>query len=140
MSTKTTFKRVALVAVAALGLGVLSVAPSSATVANLAVTVTDGTAGLAGAASDSTTAAVINITGLMEAGDSITVQVIQKSTPTGSAVNAAGEAKLLNVDSATPRIGDYTIETMTATAGATPNLALSGGHRFNCVITNSWSS
>ena len=128
MSTKTTFKRVALVAVAALGLGVLSVAPSSATVANLAVTVTDGTAGLAGAASDSTTAAVINITGLMEAGDSITVQVIQKSTPTGSAVNAAGEAKLLNVDSATPRIGDYTIETMTATAGATPNLALSGSN------------
>jgi len=32
MSTKTTFKRVALVAVAALGLGVLSVAPSQATV------------------------------------------------------------------------------------------------------------
>jgi hypothetical protein len=31
MSTKTTFKRIALVAVAALGLGVLSVAPSSAT-------------------------------------------------------------------------------------------------------------
>jgi len=116
MSTKTTFKRVALVAVAALGLGVLSVAPSSATVANLAVTVTDGTAGLAGAASDSTTAAVINITGLMEAGDSITVQVIQKSTPTGSAVNAAGEAKLLNVDSATPRITGYVVETLTGTA------------------------
>jgi hypothetical protein len=32
MSTKTTFKRVALVAVAALGLGVLSVAPSSAAI------------------------------------------------------------------------------------------------------------
>jgi hypothetical protein len=32
MSTKTTFKRIALVAVAALGLGVLSVAPSSATI------------------------------------------------------------------------------------------------------------
>jgi len=31
MSTKTTFKRIALVAVAALGLGVLSVAPSNAT-------------------------------------------------------------------------------------------------------------
>ena len=31
MSTKTIFKRIALVAVAALGLGVLSVAPSSAT-------------------------------------------------------------------------------------------------------------
>ena len=32
MSTKTTFKRIALVAVAALGLGVLSVAPSSAAI------------------------------------------------------------------------------------------------------------
>ena len=30
MSTKTTFKRIALVAVAALGFGMLSVAPSSA--------------------------------------------------------------------------------------------------------------
>ena len=38
MSTKTTFKRIALVAVAALGLGVLSVAPSSATVSALTVT------------------------------------------------------------------------------------------------------
>jgi len=34
MSTKTTFKRIALVAVASLGLGVLAVAPSSAYVAN----------------------------------------------------------------------------------------------------------
>jgi hypothetical protein len=31
MSTKTTFKRIALVTVAALGFGVMSVAPSSAT-------------------------------------------------------------------------------------------------------------
>jgi hypothetical protein len=128
MSTKTTFKRIALVAVAALGLGVLSVAPSQATVANLAVTVTDGTAGLAGAASDSSTAASINITGLMEAADSVTVQVIVKSTPTGSAVNAATEAKLLNADSATPRIGDYAVETLTATAGATPGVALAGSN------------
>jgi len=36
MSTKTTFKRVALVAVAALGLGMLSVAPSSAALSNAA--------------------------------------------------------------------------------------------------------
>ena len=35
MSTKTTFKRIALVAVAALGLGVLSVAPSSAAVSGV---------------------------------------------------------------------------------------------------------
>jgi hypothetical protein len=45
MSSKTTFKRIALVAVAALGLGVLSVAPSQATNAVL----TFGTGDAAGA-------------------------------------------------------------------------------------------
>ncbi len=50
MSTKTTFKRVALVTVAALGFGVMSVAPSSAaTNVNLWVKVADGVS--AGAAS-----------------------------------------------------------------------------------------
>lgn len=39
MSTKTTFKRIALVAVAALGLGVISVAPSQAAVSSYALTV-----------------------------------------------------------------------------------------------------
>ncbi len=39
MSTKTTFKRIALVAVAALGLGVLSVAPSQAAVSSYALSV-----------------------------------------------------------------------------------------------------
>jgi trimeric autotransporter adhesin len=43
MSTKTTFKRVALVAVASLGFGLLSVAPSSAVVANTSATTTVGT-------------------------------------------------------------------------------------------------
>jgi hypothetical protein len=38
MSTKTTFKRIALVAVAALGLGVVSVAPSSAAIISVTVT------------------------------------------------------------------------------------------------------
>jgi len=40
MSTKTTFKRIALVAVAALGLGVLSVAPSSAAITVIGDTLT----------------------------------------------------------------------------------------------------
>jgi hypothetical protein len=44
MSTKTTFKRIALVTVAALGFGVMStVAPASAAIANDVLTVTDGT-------------------------------------------------------------------------------------------------
>jgi len=89
MSTKTTFKRIALVAVAALGLGVLSVAPSSATISGLSVTVTNGTAGLVGAKSDTTTGALISISGLLDAGraDTITVGFVQKSAyPTGAAV------------------------------------------------------
>jgi len=68
MSTKTTFKRIALVAVAALGLGVLSVAPSSADVSNVTVSVANGTSSkTGGAASDSSTAAVITVSALFDA-------------------------------------------------------------------------
>ena len=89
MSTKTTFKRIALVAVAALGLGVLSVAPSSASVTGITTTVTNGNAGLTGAASDSVTGAQISVSGLFDAGsvDSLSVQFIPAATvPTGATV------------------------------------------------------
>ena len=60
MSTKTNFKRIALVAVAALGLGVLSSVPSQATVSGTpTVTVTNGSATLT--QSDSSTAATIAV-------------------------------------------------------------------------------
>jgi hypothetical protein len=89
MSTKTTFKRIALVAVAALGLGVLSVAPSSATVTGTTVAVTNGntTTGT----SDSTTAAIISVSGLIDnAADTITVGFILKSvSSTGNSATAA---------------------------------------------------
>jgi trimeric autotransporter adhesin len=72
MSTKTNFKRIALVAVAALGLGVLSSAPSQAAVSALSVTVTDGTA--TAPTSDSTTAGLVAISFLANAQyDSATV-------------------------------------------------------------------
>jgi trimeric autotransporter adhesin len=86
MSTKTTFKRVALVAVAALGLGVLSVAPSQAVVsgASLAL-VQNGTA--TQTVSDTTTAALFTVGGLIDTpiGDSVTVQVVEKSIPATAA-------------------------------------------------------
>jgi len=117
MSTKTTFKRIALVAVAALGLGVLSVAPSQAAVSGLTVTVADGTSSYT--KSDSTTAATVNITGLLEAADSVTVQVVTKSVPSGS----VPAVTILNLDSATPTISNYAVETITGglhgLAGAT---------------------
>jgi len=82
----TTIKRIALVAVAALGFGVLSVVPSQATVQSLTVTVEkDGTATTT--VQDTTTAGAFLVTGLLDAGlaDTITVAVIQKTVPATSA-------------------------------------------------------
>lgn len=99
MSTKTTFKRIALVAVAALGLGVLSVAPSSATVSALAFSgVTNGTStnSAEGFVSDSTTAATFTVSSLHDAAmDSTTVTFLVKSGPT------TPRAMMYFVDSAT---------------------------------------
>ena len=83
MSTKTTFKRIALVAVAALGLGVLSVAPSSATVVGLSVTATDGTATVI--TSDSTTAGTLAISFTRTAAsDSVSVTSYVSAKPSGA--------------------------------------------------------
>jgi trimeric autotransporter adhesin len=59
MSTKTTFKRIALVAVAALGFGVLSVAPSQATADDL--TITAGTVTYGGTAERPTVGVSVTI-------------------------------------------------------------------------------
>jgi len=87
MSTKTNFKRIALVAVAALGLGLLSSAPSQADVTSLVVTATNGTAQV-GANNDSRTAAVISVTFFNTAttGDSVTVNFVNRGAQPGTAV------------------------------------------------------
>jgi len=119
MSTKTTFKRIALVTVAALGFGVLSVAPSSAAVAGLAVATTDGTSTLTAdsGTSDSRTAARIVVSGLLGAGDSVTVELVLKSAPAGGS-----SAMLLeNLDSSTPTMTGYVVDTVTS--GTSPTVA-----------------
>jgi hypothetical protein len=92
MSTKTTFKRIALVAVAALGFGVLSVVPSQAAVSALTVSAaTAGTAGAVGAKSDSTTASTFSVSALFDAGlaDTVTVSFVQSGDfPATAQVNA----------------------------------------------------
>jgi len=102
MSTTTNFKRIALVAVAALGLGVLSSVPSQAA-GNLVVTV-GGTATTAAGQSDSTTAATITLSGTIEdAKDTITVSFVGNGT-LGDSVTAsgvAGAARLIYLDTAT---------------------------------------
>jgi hypothetical protein len=96
MSTTTNFKRIALVAVAALGLGVLSSVPSNATFYGVSgsyatISTTAGTAGLTGAASDSTTAGTFSLVAFAAAADdSFTVTSVLKSKPAGaSAANPA---------------------------------------------------
>jgi hypothetical protein len=97
MSTKTTFKRIALVAVAALGFGVLSVAPSSAlasgtvlTVANNGVT-TLTVANSANANGESLTGAVFSVSGLLTTGsDTITVAYYTKSKSVTAAFPTTG--------------------------------------------------
>ena len=93
MSTKTNFKRIALVAVAALGLGVLSSVPSQA--APIGTTVTAGAAGATTqltsttVSSDTTTGTFVTVQSLMQAvGDSTSVTFVKKSEPTGATVAA----------------------------------------------------
>jgi hypothetical protein len=103
MSTKTNFKRIALVAVAALGLGVLSSVPVQAATSNVTFTLTDGTATTA--VSDSTTAATVTVNGYVTAvGDTIVVGLVNKTAP---ATAGSFVARLMVIDTTTSatRIG-----------------------------------
>jgi hypothetical protein len=113
MSTKTNFKRIALVAVTALGMGVLSSAPSQAVFSGtagsqLTLTATAGGGGLTGSASDSTTASTVTVAGLALTAitDSYTVTAVNKSVPTGAS---------------TPALLFTFIDTATSTSAATVN-------------------
>ena len=122
MSTKTNFKRVALGVIAALGFGMLSVAPSSATISELAIsTPTAGAATyLAGATSgavmnDTTTAASFTVSGLLTTTtDTITVRIYANTKPT-LATTAEHTAVKMSVRETT------TANTYVATAGTTGN-------------------
>ncbi len=88
MSSKTNFKRIALVAVAALGLGVLSSVPSQAIGSAHTVTVTPGTQVIGGAIVDeSATATKVVLTFIANtavAGDTYSLSAMLKSGPTGN--------------------------------------------------------
>jgi trimeric autotransporter adhesin len=105
MSTKTTFKRVALVAVAALGLGVLSVAPSQA--APVSVTLTPSATTSAITTSETATISVGFSSVIGATTDSLTVQAVVTSS------NVADKGTIWfggTTDSTTPTVlagGDY---------------------------------
>jgi trimeric autotransporter adhesin len=140
MSTKTTFKRIALVAVAALGLGVLSVAPSSAAVTGLTVTVTNGTStiqtGTTGGTSDTTTAATIAMTALVNSSsDSVTVSVVAKSTPATSSrvallgfleTNTTAGWRATSIDDTTTMAGSLATGSFDSETIASANYTING--------------
>jgi len=121
MSTTTNFKRVALVAVAALGFGVLSAIPSSAAVSNVVITSTAGAttlrAGsttLVNADTGTGTGATINISALLTtATDSLTVAFYNKS-----AGSDTGNARLVFIESSTSSASRVSEEGLSTHAAA----------------------
>ena len=109
MSTKTNFKRIALVAVAALGLGVLSSVPSQAVLSSATVTVTNGTGSLT--KSDSTTAAAINVKAFADAAyDSITITLGSITTPAGADIK--GNLMPVDTSGATTKVSALVLGTV----------------------------
>jgi hypothetical protein len=118
MSTTTNFKRIALVAVAALGLGVLSSVPSQAAVSGLTVTL--GATGTSTASkSDSTTATNFTISGFVGPNDSVIAYVVYKSKPSTS---GSVTPVFYNLDSTTPLLTSSTYKVDSTTS--TPTVAM----------------
>jgi hypothetical protein len=131
MSTKTNFKRIALVAVAALGMGVLSSVPAKATI-NSGPTLTTVAGTATKAKSDSTTAATVKVVFLSTAvTDTVSLTASLKSKPSGSAtprlimsfgdtsssMSAQGMPNSITTD------GESLTVTSTAGVNVTPNSA-----------------
>ena len=117
MSTKTNFKRIALVAVAALGLGVVSSVPSQAAITNIAIATTNGTATL-GQNNDTVTAAIVSVSSLFTigAGETLTVQFINRGAQPGT-----GTPRMYFLDTATSTLPSATtavVDSIAAVAAA----------------------
>jgi hypothetical protein len=101
MSTKTTFKRIALVTVAALGFGVMSVAPSSAAVLNPTFTLSAATTTVALGEKATTT---LTTAGYFVDADTLNTTVLIASWPAGSTtaqVTSANTITFAAVDTGT---------------------------------------
>ena len=124
MSTTTNFKRIALVAVAALGMGVLSSAPSQAAIGSSSIVLTT-TAGTAVAdqttanQQDSATGALVTVQFLASTAntDSVTVEVAAKSKPTVGSSYPKALIQLVDTANATA-LTDVKLDTRIAAAGA----------------------
>jgi hypothetical protein len=137
MSTKTNYKRIALVAVAALGLGVLSSAPSQAVIPVTSITLTAsataGTAsvGSAGTASDSTTGASVTVSflGVTASTDSVSLTVAPKSKPALQSTYPAAFFTLVDTSSSTA-IPKVVLETTTPGAAVLGEVGTTAGSQI----------
>jgi len=84
MSTTTNFKRIALVAVAALGLGVLSSVPSQATINSDVLTLSSATAAQTTAETYTASSATVTMSFFGAKGDSMTLTTALTEAPAGS--------------------------------------------------------
>jgi len=98
MSKTTFFKRIALTAIAALGFGMLSVAPSQAAAGVPTLTVAAGSATYAtGNSADTSTAAFVTVSGLLSTtSDSYTISFTRKSAPTSGLADTAFRSFLMD--------------------------------------------
>ena len=88
MSTKTTFKRVALVTVAALGFGVLATVPSQATVSANSLTLASATSSQQTGETSTASAGLATLTFLnTNVGDTVSVTAYLMSAPAGNTVS-----------------------------------------------------
>jgi hypothetical protein len=123
MSSKTNFKRIALVAVAALGMGVLSSAPSQSAVnAAATITTTNGTATVA--KSDSTTAATVAVRFFAEsAADTASVTFTFGTSPAAAAAPSVTNPVLMTaMDTALASGAASSLRGLTGGVGTGANL------------------
>ena len=146
MSTTTNFKRIALVAVAALGMGLLSSAPSQAAIGSnsIVLTTTAGTAVFDQSTAnqqDSATGALVTVQFLASVAntDSVTVELAAKSKPTVTSTFPKALIQLVDTANATA-LTDVKLDTRAATAGAqtsNPQLGASLG-ATKTTLTGAW--
>jgi len=122
MSTKTNFKRIALVAVAAVGMGLLSSVPSQAAFSgtagsNITITVTNGTGSIS--KSDSTTAATVRVRALALGTnvDSLSVTNVISSLPSAATQTHRLIMQVIDTTSSTATNG---FNAMSLNAATTP--------------------
>jgi trimeric autotransporter adhesin len=128
MSTKTTIKRIALVAVAALGFGVVSVAPSSATVISDSISLSASTTTIV---TGSTASVTLTTAGYFATTDSITSTAALKTYPAGATAAQIGTAistiAFSAIDTATAYTGGSAGGSIQTASGGTVVVGVEGG-------------